>query len=181
MSNPVETVGPVARRALAATLSLLIAVLAGCDSTSPTAPTAQPSPPRASPPHPALFGIRSDTLGWIVIDVQGYVLYRYDGDSAAPSRAVCVDECVAGWLPVPATDPVRVEGIDRQLIGSVLRPDGGYQLTLAGWPLYGYRGDRMPGDTFGHGLDGRWFAVTPVGTRAGPSPGTLPAAAAKLR
>ncbi|GHJ48543.1 hypothetical protein Cs7R123_58850 [Catellatospora sp. TT07R-123] len=175
MSNPVETVGPAARRALAVTFSLLIAVLAGCDSTLSAAPAASPPQQqvRASPPHPALFGIRSDTLGSIVIDVQGYVLYRFDGDSAAPSRALCVDECVAAWLPVPATDPVRVEGIDRQLIGSVLRPDGGYQLTLAGWPLYGYRGDRMPGDTFGHSLDGRWFAVTPVGTRAGPSPGTL--------
>ena len=90
--------------------------------------------------------------------------------SVACSAGLCTGACTTQWLPVPAADPIRVEGIDRQLIGTLTRPDGTRQLTLAGWPLYGYAGDLMPGDTNGHARDGHFFAVTPIGTRAGPTP-----------
>lgn len=156
---------------LVATMLLVTAVLSGCsDPAIETAPPRSSQPASSAPATTALFGISSETLGWVVIDVQGYVLYRFDGDSARPSRATCVDTCATQWLPVPGVDTIRVEGIDRQLVGTVLRPDGKRQLTLAGWPLYGYVGDRMPGDTNGHGVDGKWFTITPVGTKAGPTP-----------
>ena len=154
---------------------LLLAVLAvagaaGCTGgPGPANPVSVP-PSGTGPVRPAgLFVVTSRTLGLIVIDTEGYVLYRYDGDDNQPSRAACVDSCVAGWLPVRAAVNLRIDGIDRQLIGMVDRPDGTAQVTLAGWPLYGYAGDRMPGDTFGHGRDGRWFAVAPDGSRAGRS------------
>lgn len=172
MSNPVETARRPARQGLVAVFLLVTTLLAGCgDGQAAVQPTPAASPPaRPSQAQPALFGISSDTLGWIVIDAQGYVLYRSERDSARPPRSACTGACTGQWLPVPAADPIRVEGIDRQLVGEVRRPDGTRQLTLAGWPLYGYAGDRMPGDTNGHGQDGHWFAVTPIGTRAGPTP-----------
>jgi predicted lipoprotein with Yx(FWY)xxD motif len=174
MSNPVETTRRPARIGPVAVFALLTTLLAGCGSGQAAVPPTPASlPGRPSAPQAALFGISSDTLGWIVIDAQGYVLYRSDLDSARPPRSACTGECANDWIPVPATDPIRVEGIDRQLIGTMTRPDGTRQLTLAGWPLYGYSGDRMPGDTNGHGLNGQWHAVTPIGLPAGPTP-TLP-------
>jgi predicted lipoprotein with Yx(FWY)xxD motif len=167
MSKPAKIVRRAAL-ALLATFLLAAGMVGARLGTSPAAP--REPVPAADPSQatvPALFGISSDRLGWIVIDVQGYVLYRYDGDSPSPSRSTCVDACAERWLPVPAAQEIRVEGIDRQLVGTVLRPDGSRQLTLAGWPLYGYSRDRMPGDTDGHGVDRSWFAVTPAGAKAG--------------
>lgn len=124
--------------------------------------------------HPGLYSVNSQTLGGtIVIDVQGYALYRYDRDSTDPSRSACVGECVRTWRPVPAGDlaALKVVGMDRGKVGKVTRPDGSEQLTFWGWPLYGYAGDRMPGDTLGHRLDDVWFVISPSGLRAG-RPGT---------
>ncbi|WP_326824741.1 hypothetical protein [Streptosporangium sp. NBC_01756] len=122
---------------------------------------------------PGLFAVNSQGLdGPIVIDVQGYVLYRNDADGVNPSRPACVGECVKMWRPMPAGDigRLRIVGIDRGKVGKIVRPDGIEQLTLAGWPLYGYAGDRMPGDVNGHGRDG-WSVISPAGAKAGhPTP-----------
>jgi predicted lipoprotein with Yx(FWY)xxD motif len=159
-------------------LVILMATLASTLAVSGCVPTgSEPvEPERIAPVNrssatrlpPTLVAISSSTLGAIVIDHGGFVIYRFDGDSAAPPTSRCVDACAARWLPVSGQDQLRLEGIDRQLVGSLRRPDGSVQLTLAGWPLYGHAGDRMPGDTTGHGLDGAWFAITPDGGRAGP-------------
>ncbi|MFF5209242.1 hypothetical protein [Streptosporangium sp. NPDC000396] len=120
---------------------------------------------------PGLFAVNSQRLGGpIVIDVQGYVLYRSDADDAHPSRSACVGGCAKTWRPIPAGNitNLRIVGIDRAKVGKVVRPDGTEQLTLSGWPLYGYSGDLMPGDTNGHGLDG-WSAISPAGAKAGRS------------
>jgi predicted lipoprotein with Yx(FWY)xxD motif len=141
----------------------------GCRNVEGTSPGAPP--PTPSRPVPALFAVTSATLGPIVIDVQGYLLYRFDGDSSSPPQSTCAGSCSKRWPPTPCADEVQVEGFDRQLVGCVHNPDGSRQLTLAGWPTYGFTGDRMPGDTNGHGADGQWFAVTPSGGKAGQAPG----------
>ncbi|MDG4763549.1 hypothetical protein O7632_05410 [Solwaraspora sp. WMMD406] len=126
-----------------------------------------PSDPTPSPPGTALYAVSSRNLDQIVIDAQGYVLYRSERDSADPSRSVCDPVCARSWLPVPCQGEIRVEGIDRQLVACFDRLDGSRQLSLAGWPLYGYAGDRMPGDINGHGLADEWYAISPSGTPAG--------------
>ncbi len=118
-------------------------------------------------PGPGLFAVESRTLGAIVIDAQGYVLYRFDSDSARPSRSTCLAACTELWRPAPAGTGLRGVGIDRQLVGTLTRPDGTEQLTLAGWPLYGYLGDRLPGDTNGQGQDDHWYVIAPTGAKAG--------------
>ena len=157
-------------RALRSTVLVGLCLLAsGCEGD----PTAPPHPPATAAPLPAqvtgLFAIESRTYGAIVIDGQGFVLYRFDRDAADPSRSTCVDECAHRFPPAQAsaTDDLRVTGIDRQLVGSLTRPDGTAQLTLAGWPLYGYTGDRAPGDTNGNGTDGAWSVIAPNGGKAG--------------
>jgi predicted lipoprotein with Yx(FWY)xxD motif len=114
-----------------------------------------------------LFSVVSATLGPIVIDGQGFVLYRSDLDSAQPPRSACVGSCLTRWIPVVAAGDLRMVGIDRQLVGRLDRPDGTVQVTLAGWPLYGYAGDRMPGDTNGAGYEHAWYVITPNGAKAG--------------
>jgi predicted lipoprotein with Yx(FWY)xxD motif len=145
----------------------VLAALAGC--TGPDNPSPQVTPPPASEPArtSGLFAVDSSTLGPVVIDGTGYLVYRSDKDSHHPSRSTCVGNCTAQWLPVPASANLRVSGIDRQLVGEYRRPDGTRQLTLAGWPLYGYAGDRMPGDANGQGLGGTWYVITPSGGKAG--------------
>ena len=136
----------------------------------PPEAAASPQGRQLTPAHVAgLFVVESRTLGAIVVDGQGYVLYRYDSDSADPPRSTCVDSCTNHWPPVPAVDGLTVIGIDRQLVGRLTRPDGSAQLTLAGWPLYGYAGDRMPGDTNGQRLDNTWFVIDPNGDRVSPA------------
>lgn len=154
---------------ITAVLAGAFTMITGCDSTAAPAPVATGT---ASPVRVAgLFALRSRTLGPIVVDGQGYVLYRSDRDSPAPSHSTCVDACTRRWLPAPATPGMRVVGIDRQLVGTLTRPDGTLQLTLAGWPLYGFAGDRMPGDTNGQGADETWSLITPDGGKAGRVPG----------
>lgn len=150
-------------------------MVAGCTADGqalrPDAELTSMSGPTAAAPGPGLFAVNSQRLGGlIVIDVRGYVLYRSDADDASPSRSACVGECATTWRPMPASDigRLKIVGIDRGKIGRVVRPDRTEQLTLSGWPLYGYSGDRMPGDTSGHGQDG-WFAISPAGARAGRS------------
>ncbi|MBG6134963.1 hypothetical protein [Longispora fulva] len=144
----------------------LAVALAGCTAGPESPVTASPGPSPGRLADPGLFAVDSRVLGPIVIDGQGYVLYRFDGDSSAPPRSNCVDECTARWLPVLVHGELRVVGIDRQLVGNLARADGTVQLTLGGWPLYGFAGDRMPGDTNGQDHAQGWWVIAPNGGKA---------------
>ena len=155
-------------RALLGPVMAVLGLAAGC--TTPAGPGAiLPSNASSGPPvrvH-GLFAVTSKTLGPIVVDGQGFALYRSARDSSNPPRSACLAACLVTWPPAPAWDDLRVVGIDRQLVGRLTRPDGTVQLTLAGWPLYGNAGDRMPGDATAEGQGGSWFVIAPSGARAG--------------
>jgi predicted lipoprotein with Yx(FWY)xxD motif len=152
------------RLAVAAALTSGLTLTAAC--AGPGEPVTEPSTRQLTPATAAgLFVVEARTLGPIVVDGQGFVLYRFDGDSANPPTSTCAGSCATEWLPVPAADDLRIVGIDRQLVGRLTRTDGTAQLTLAGWPLYGYAGDRRPGDTNGHDSDPRWYVIGPNGAR----------------
>jgi predicted lipoprotein with Yx(FWY)xxD motif len=83
------------------------------------------------------------------------------------------------WPPAVASSVTpSAQGIDPSLVGTIMRPGGVEQLTLAGWPLYRYSPDGGPGQTNGQGVDGLWFAATPQGGKAGvagqPAPPVMP-------
>ena len=178
-------------------LSLTVAgtaVLAGCSlltsaSTPTTAPAAASPTPTTTAPAPArLTAVRHPQLGPIVTDATGFTLYRFDKDTATPPASNCVADCAVTWPPALAGDgEVAVEGIDRSLVGTITRPDGSRQITIAGWPAYQYAGDTQAGDVTGQGVGGVWFALTPEGRKAGAPAGpattgpatTTPKAAAK--
>lgn len=116
-----------------------------------------------------LAASRSDDLGAIVVDADGFTMYRFDKDTANPSKSNCVGDCLKTWPPaIVTTENLAVDGIRQELVSTITRGDGTKQLTIAGWPIYGYSGDKAAGDTTGHGLsNGAWAAVTPDGKKAG--------------
>lgn len=160
-----------------ATCLTALALLAGCDSSASTAAPAAGYSGTGSgtqgmagmpgmntdPGPPALRGAHPFDLGAMVVDGEGMTLYRYDKDTADPPRSACEGSCAQTWTPVKAAENLEVTGIDKALVGQVTRSDGTDQVTLAGWPLYRYTKDQMPGETSGQGTGGAWFPLTPDG------------------
>jgi predicted lipoprotein with Yx(FWY)xxD motif len=139
----------------------------------PPGPAAEPTPERADPepadpdePEPALIARSTARLGPVVVDADGFTLYRFDRDEGG--AATCTDACASTWRPA-TVDPgsrLDLQGVDDAAVGLVRRGDGHYQLTLGGWPVYRFAGDRAPGRTDGHGIGGAWFAISPTGGKA---------------
>jgi predicted lipoprotein with Yx(FWY)xxD motif len=173
--------------ALAAGGLLATLALGGCGTTHADNPTAAGSdPPLAATGdqaagdqaagNPAAGGaaigktptlLRSEQtkkMGVVVTDEKGWILYRYDRDTANPSRSTCNGACTAVWTPVIA-DQQQVPGLDATKVSTVTRDDGLIQVTLSGWPMYYYKGDKKPGDWTGQNVGKTWFAFAPSGKK----------------
>ncbi|MCO8275205.1 hypothetical protein M1L60_31950 [Actinoplanes sp. TRM 88003] len=102
-----------------------------------------------------------------LININQAALYRFDDDSADPSKTTCFDDCAQKWPPVTIqeTGNVYLAGVDPEMIGAIRRDDGTVQLTVGGWPVYRFAQDKNPGDLKGQGVGGTWFAVAPDGQR----------------
>ncbi|MFD6567116.1 hypothetical protein [Micromonospora profundi] len=109
----------------------------------------------------------SDDIGTYVADGQGRTLYRFDKDTAKPSKSNCNGDCAKTWPPllVKGGGQIYPSGINPKLVGYVERADGTCQVTIGGWPVYLFDKDAKPGDINGQGVGGTWFAISPVGDR----------------
>lgn len=158
--------------ALAAVALFAAVALSACapsegGATGPISSGGAPATVLERPTRTILSSNSTAQLGTVVVDGLGYTLYRFDGDSAQPPRSTCEGACAETWVPVPAsTEPIKLEGVQKDDVGTVQRPDGQMQVTIGGWPVYRHAPDEGPGATDGHGADGRWFAVTPDGDKA---------------
>jgi predicted lipoprotein with Yx(FWY)xxD motif len=166
------------RLPLLAVASTLVLGLSACGGGTTGSTTAAPAPAALSASMAAtpetgtvLSANSTDKLGTVVVDGQGYTLYRFDKDTAKPPASNCGGECAQKFPPVLATPgtPLTVEGVNQEVVGTINRPDGSIQLTLGGWPVYRYSGDTQPGATSGQGVGGSWAAVTPDGGKAATS------------
>lgn len=146
--------------------------LGACGTTSTVTGSPSPAPTvayaAARPTGPALTASPTDALGTVVVDGTGFTLYRFDKDKPKPSRSNCNGGCAVQWPPVIVTsvNDVRLDGVDRGAVGTAQRADGAMQLTIGGWPVYRFTGDKAVGDTAGQGVGKTWFAVTPAGAKA---------------
>jgi predicted lipoprotein with Yx(FWY)xxD motif len=160
---------PLIALAAAAAVSLgacgTSSTITGVPAPAPVAAPAAPPAP-AAPAGPALTASPTDALGTVVVDGTGFTLYRFDKDKPKPSVSNCNGDCAVTWPPAMASGTVSLKGIDKSLVSTVTRADGGKQLTLGGWPLYRYAPDTKPGDTKGQGVGGTWFASDPQGKKA---------------
>lgn len=157
--------------ALAAAVAAVAITLTACSGSEGNGAYGSASggaaPKTITPPPGIILSANSTAdLGTVVIDGLGFTLYRYEGDSADPSKATCEGACTEQWEPMLSSEPVVLEGVQEGEVGSVQRPDGKPQVTIGGWPIYRYKGDPQPGAVEGHGEGGKWFAITPDGDKA---------------
>jgi predicted lipoprotein with Yx(FWY)xxD motif len=147
------------------------------DPTSTADPVAQADPDATAPPGsdattelPAdqvtatLTGTAVKRMGEVIENQKGFVLYRFDGDKNNPAKSECNGDCAKVWIPALTNDgKPALKGIDEGDVGTVTREDGTKQLTVKGWPLYSYIGDKKAGSWKGQNVSGKWFVIKPDG------------------
>ena len=115
-----------------------------------------------------LYAVQTGTLGVIVTDGEGRVLYGSSGDQTNPPQSHCADACTQTWQPltVAAGQEPDLLGVDAEVVGRLARPDGSSQLTVGGWPVYVNRTDDGQLKQAVPGLAAAgWFAVSPAGEK----------------
>lgn len=142
----------------------LLATATACGSSGSGSSATSPSSSGAT--TAVVHTTMNAKLGTILVNGEGFTLYRFDMDTAKPSASHCTGSCATLWPAVPAADANSVQGVDHKLIGSVTGTGGAKQLTIDGWPVYTYSADAKAGDTNGQGFGGIWWAVTPTGGKA---------------
>ncbi|WP_203724088.1 COG4315 family predicted lipoprotein [Paractinoplanes durhamensis] len=114
----------------------------------------------------ALTGTAVKKMGEVVENEGGFVLYRFDGDSNSPAKSNCNGDCAKVWPPAYTNDgKPTLKGVSSSVVGTVTRADGTKQLTIKGWPVYTYIGDKKPGQWKGQNVSGKWFVIKPDGAK----------------
>ncbi|SCG71710.1 COG4315 family predicted lipoprotein [Micromonospora coxensis] len=135
-------------------------------SATPEAPAADQAPPPADVQlTDQLVGKNVARMGKVVTDQDGFVLYRFDKDSDDPPSSNCVDKCAQVWPPALTDGNPQLQGVSDDKVGTVTRQDGTRQITIGGWPVYRYIGDKKAGQWKGQGVGGTWFVVQPDGKK----------------
>lgn len=127
--------------------------------------TPAPKPPANVALTTQLTGKTVAKMGAVVTDQKGWILYRFDKDSANPPASNCNGDCARLWPPALTDGNTVVTGIAEDKVGDVTREDGTRQLTVGGWPVYRYIGDLKPGTWKGQKVGGTWFVVAPDGKK----------------
>lgn len=130
-------------------------------------PAAAPIPPvQAGKSSPAVQVDAGESQ--VVTDSRGMTLYRFDEDSAKPSKPTCFGECAKKWPPLLVKSPGKIYtvGVDPRIVSYVERPDGTCQVTINGWPAYYFAKDQVPGDILGQSVGQTWFAFNPQGGKS---------------
>lgn len=153
----------------------------GASGSTPSSSSAAPTP-AAAPDSGGVELATADLPLGTVVTSDGVTLYRFDKDTAKPSKSTCNGPCAQTWPPLLSTGGApTVSGVDAGLVGTVTRDDGAQQMTLNGWPLYSFAKDE-PGQTTGEGVGGTWHAIAPNGKPAAGAgaagPGQAPASGA---
>lgn len=89
----------------------------------------------------------------LLSDNAGMTLYTFDMDKGGTSH--CYNLCAGMWPPAIAPSKAAAHGN----YSLVTRSDGAKQWAYRGKPLYLYRQDNRPGDTFGDGVKAVWHVV----------------------
>lgn len=172
------------RLALVAASSMAaVLLISGCTPNAPVAgyqgngygqnydygqylPNGADNPPKAGD-EATLSATNSTTVGIAVINRAGSTLYRFDNDTNNPPRSNCRGSCINTWVPAkPGDGEITTRGVSRRMVDKIKRDDGSWQLTLGGWPLYSFTGDKQPGQVNGQGVGGTWWAIGPTGAKS---------------
>jgi predicted lipoprotein with Yx(FWY)xxD motif len=157
-------------------LAIAFALMLGaCGGTSTTGGGASRTPSAV-----AIHVASNTALGSYLTTATARTLYYFtperDSHASGPN-IVCSGSCAKTWPPLLApasllTSNVALPGT----LKTIVRPDGGRQVTYSDWPLYTFSGDNRPGDTNGQGVMGNWFVASTGLTEdvATPTPALAP-------
>jgi predicted lipoprotein with Yx(FWY)xxD motif len=99
------------------------------------------------------------STGTVLASSQGMTLYYYSVDKPHSGMSACSGSCASTWPPltgtVQAPGGVTLPGA----IGSITRQGGVHQVTINGYPVYTYVGDKSPGQVTGNGMAGEWHVI----------------------
>jgi predicted lipoprotein with Yx(FWY)xxD motif len=129
---------------------------------------------------PTVKAVKNAQVGkTVVVDAKkGMTLYRLSPETK--SHLLCNASCTGFWPPLTVkslhTKVVKGKGITGKL-AVFKRPDGKFQVTLRGLPLYRFAGDSTKGDANGEGIQsfgGTWHAVTAKASSGAATPAPSP-------
>ena len=103
--------------------------------------------------------MEKEGVGKFLADGSGRSLYSFAKDEKNTSN--CIEGCAANWPPFYVDLSELGEGLEPEDFAVIMRSDGRQQTTFKGMPLYYFKNDKYPGDTFGDGLGGAWSLITP--------------------
>ena len=115
----------------------------------------------ASPSSGPATALKTETtrVGQVLASSGGLTLYYYSEDKAGSGTSVCTGACATAWpplaAPVKAPAGVHLPGP----LGMITRPGGAKQVTVNGFPVYLYAGDKAPGQATGNGIEGSWHVI----------------------
>jgi predicted lipoprotein with Yx(FWY)xxD motif len=107
----------------------------------------------------------SSGTGKVLATTTGRILYLYTNDGFKTTN--CTGPCAQTWRPLKTVGKPQSGsmGVKQSLLSKILRPNGTYQVTYNGHPLYKYSGDTKAGQSSGEGFGGTWFVVTAAGNQ----------------
>jgi predicted lipoprotein with Yx(FWY)xxD motif len=99
------------------------------------------------------------SVGTVLASSRGLTLYYYAEDKPGSGKSVCTGSCASAWPPLAA--PVRAPAGVRLPgpLGMITRPGGLRQVTINGYPVYRFAGDKAPGQAAGNGIHGAWHVI----------------------
>jgi predicted lipoprotein with Yx(FWY)xxD motif len=162
------------KRAALPALTIGVLALAGCGSNGSSQSTATT---RAGQSSGTVVTVSNETGRSVLVTASGRALYFSDQEKG---KVLCNSgACQAIWTPLTTTSKqtiVAAPSLDRR-IGTVGRPDGTTQVTLAGRPLYTFSFDHGAGQVNGDGehdsfdgTDFTWHVATPSARAAAAAP-----------
>ena len=154
------------RSALLVSCLGLLALACGGTSGGGSSSSASTPTPSASTAAAPIVKTASKTVAGksqdILVDSKGVTLYYFTPDKGG--TVTCTAACAQNWPPLKLSSGQTSATGDKGVTGklaTVANPEGGTQVTYNGWPLYYYVKDKDAEDTYGQGVGGKWFVVTP--------------------
>jgi len=103
--------------------------------------------------------MEKEAVGTYLTDGNGMTLYSFARDEKNISH--CIEGCAINWPPYYVDLKAVGKGLNPDDFAVITRSDGRQQTTFKGMPLYYFKNDKYPGDTFGDGLGGAWSLIKP--------------------
>jgi predicted lipoprotein with Yx(FWY)xxD motif len=130
----------------------------GTQTASPMA-TGMSSSAGAMQTATATLKVERTRAGMVLAGSKGLTLYYFTKDKPHSGRSACFGSCLAAWpalaAPVKAPAGARMPGP----MGTITRGNGTVQVTINGFPIYYYVGDKAPGQISGNGVEGTWHVI----------------------